>query len=169
MSMAEHETELKEAQNTPVVNTEKLNELQAELDAFKKELDGKVYPINVSGDIRDRIINFFEVELEWKYMEAYGATKVFDILKNADIKNDSIYVTSLEVEAIAFFLMKATGKGIKSAQNFMDLYKVSEKSLVLVKTDTDKLNSLMMNVAALAEGIDIDNKKEGENEKEPKD
>jgi hypothetical protein len=154
----------------PEVTIDKLavESLTKEIDDFKNAIKEKVYPIKVKNmTFLSEIINFVEEEAEWKAMEALGVFELSQQLKEAakgEIKNECIFVKSLAIQALNFFVNKMTGTGLEEANRFLSYIRPVNDSMKLIKADTDHLNQLEMKRAAAENGIKLDSEAKEETE-----
>lgn len=144
---------------TPVTQA-MVDEAKAELDAFKKENKTKIYGVEVKTEsVKNFILKFLDEDIEWSHMEGYGIPKVYDAVKKEQIKNGSIYLKGIELEALAFYISKFKGKGRQAAIHFASVHNAVDPAYTLRVKDnqkefnlTKKLESLM---DALGMGISI--------------
>ena len=75
--------------------------------------------------------------------------------KELKIKDNVIYLGALPVEATHYFLTKVTGKGVESANKFIELYRPFDQALNDVKKDNQILQDLEKKLAAAMQGISL--------------
>lgn len=161
--MSQTENKVLEALSTEesnaVINQELVDRLTTELESFNKEIQTKVYPVKLESDfILAELITFIENEASWKNMEALGIIEVSKVLNSerlTGIKSGNIYLQSLPIQALSFFLSKVESKGIKAAEQHIKFIKPIDDALKLIKLDKDKLNSLQSEHAAAENGIEV--------------
>lgn len=163
--MDQTENSVLNAQTTePTINKELVDKLTAELESFDKELKTKVYPVKIENDgIFLALINFIEQEASWKNMEALGIVEVSKVLNSerlTGVKSGNIYLPSLPIQALSFFLSKVELKGLEAAERHLRFVKPIDDALKLIKLDNDKLNNLQSELAAAENGIEIAQKPE---------
>jgi hypothetical protein len=162
------ETTTPEVVKEPVViDQERVAKLTAELDEFNKELQTKVYPVKLEEqDTLHELIAFIEHDATWKNMEALGIIEVSKVL-NAELdkgmKSGNIYMQSLPIQALSFFLSKVETKGLVAAQKHLSFVKPVEDALKLIKQDNDKLNQMDSLLSAVENGIEIEMEKPKDN------
>ena len=148
------------ASQTIKINTELVAKLTKELDAFSEELKTKVYPVKLdSTDLLTQLIDFIENKSSWKNMEALGIIEVSKTLREqqiAGLKSGNIFIASLPIQAISFFLSKAENTGIEAAKSHIALVKPIDDALRLIKLDNDRQNQLNSELAAAENGIEIE-------------
>lgn len=144
------------AEKEVILDTEAIEKTQAEFDSLKEENKKKVYGVEVkTEDTKTLILNYLSNDVEWRYMEAFGIPKIYDAIKKEKIKNGNVYITGLEVEALAFYLSKSNGKGMESAKNFLLMKDAIDAAYNLREADNRKENALMQNLEALKQGINV--------------
>lgn len=148
-----------------VIDQEKIDRLTAEYESLKKENAEKVYGLPVKDEtVRQLFIDFIDNDVEWKYMESFGIPKIHAALMREDIKNGKIYLKGIEVEALSFYLMKAHGKGRKSAERFLKMKESVDEVYKIREADNRKENNLLHSVEALKQGINVSGAEETETE-----
>jgi len=141
------------------IDKSQIEKVQKEYDDHKASLENKQYAVASSDAHLLALIIFFENDAKWTGMEALGVTQVLQKLKK--IKDNGLhsgfmYLRKLELDAISFFHSSASGKGYSSAENFIFMIKPFNEPLKEAKADIDKLNQLEMKLAAVMNGIDIE-------------
>ena len=71
-----------------------------------------------------------------------------------EIKDNTIFLNSLPLEATHYFLSKAKGKGLKEAENFISIFKPIAVALEEVKKDAGIIQNLEKDLAAAQQGIE---------------
>jgi hypothetical protein len=74
-------------------------------------------------------------------------------IKKEGVKDNTIFLGSLPLEATHYFLSKTKGKGLKEAQSFIDLFKPISIALEEVKRDAEDIQSLEKDLVAAQQGI----------------
>jgi len=105
--------------NKDVVTKQMVDSVKSELDATKADNKKKVYGLEVTEELKASLLSYMTNDVEWTFMEAVGIPKICKALEKEKIKNGSIYIGGLELEALAFYLSKAKGKGRAKAEHFL--------------------------------------------------
>ena len=87
-------------------------------------------------------------------MESVGIPKIFKAVSEETVKNNKIYIKGLEMEALAFYLSKASGKGLKAAENFLAIKEAVDGGYSLREADNKRERNLQMRIEAIRNGID---------------
>ena len=157
--MSQIENKVEEPQ-APKIDQELVDKATKELEAFVEETKNKVYPIKVEDqDNLEEIIFFIENDAPWKNMEAIGIMEVSKSLRAErlnGIKSGNIFLPSLAIQALSFFLAKVEKKGIDNAEKHIKMVRPVDDALKLIKADNDKLNRLQSELAAAENGIEIE-------------
>lgn len=145
---------------TITVDQALVEKLTKELDAFTADLKTKVYPIKLETDAAlVGLILFIENESAWKNMEALGIIEVSKVLNEqriAGLKSGNIFIPSLPIQAISFFLSKVEDTGIDKAKRHIAFVKPIDEALKLIKMDIDKQNQMNSELAAAEQGIAVE-------------
>ena len=153
------ETDSNGASKTVTINTELVAKLTAELDAFNGELKTKVYPVKIeSAEALAQLIDFIEHDAPWENMEALGVIEVSKVLnaeKIKGVKSGNIYLQSLPIQALSFFLSKVKSKGLTEAVKHLSFVKPVDEALKLIEQDNDKLNQMDSELSAAEHGISV--------------
>jgi len=152
MEVIKNNEEAVEKASNNEVTKEMVDNVKSEYEALKAENKTKVYGIEVKTEANlDNLIEFFDKDVEWEGTQCIGVPRIYDALKKEKIKDGHIYLPGMEVEALAFFLSKAKGKGRERAMMFADLNKAIGMSYELRAQDNKredllekKLDGLMM-------------------------
>lgn len=140
------------------IDKELVDSLEAEIVEKKNELKSKVYAITFSDDLLQKYEDFIMNDAEWTSTEALGVKEVskqIQKIKKEGVKNQVIYMSALPLEASHYFITKAKGKGLKSAENFLDLYKPFDQALNDAKRDVATIKDLEKELAAAMQGITL--------------
>jgi hypothetical protein len=89
--------------------------------------------------------------------KVYAVIEVHKILtgiKKEGVKDNTIFMGSLPLEATHYFLSKTKGKGLKEAQSFISLFKPVSIALEEVKSDAEAIQSLEKDLVAAQQGIE---------------
>lgn len=144
----------------PVIDEILVAKLTEELAAFEKELENKVYPIKLENEKFPGLFNylkdFVQNHASWKDSEALGVIEAMKLLEKETMKNGNIFLKSLAIQAIRYFLSKVEGKGLEHAEKHIALVKPIDAALALQKLDDTKLNQMRTELAATEQGISIE-------------
>ena len=135
----------------------KIKSLEDQVKDLKEKTEKKVYAVKLSSDLLASLIDFIENHSEWAQTESLGVIEVHKILsgiKKEGVKDNTIFLGSLPLEATHYFLSKTKGKGLKEAQSFIDLFKPISIALEEVKRDAEAIQSLEKDLVAAQQGID---------------
>ena len=104
-----------------------------------------------------RNLKFFN-DAEWNSTEALGikeVSKQIQKIKSEGVKNQVIYMPALPLEASHYFISKGKGKGLKSAEIFIALYKPFDQALSDAKKDVSEIKDLEKQLGAAMQGISL--------------
>jgi len=135
----------------------KIKSLEDQVKDLKEKTEKKVYAVKISAALLTTLIDFVENRAEWSQTESLGVIEVHKILsgsKKEGVKDNTIFLASLPLEATHYFLSKTKGKGLKEAQSFIDLFKPISIALEEVKRDAEAIQSLEKDLVAAQQGID---------------
>jgi hypothetical protein len=135
----------------------KIKSLEDQINDLKEKTSKKVYAVKLTSDLLVTLIDFIEKNAEWSQTESLGVIEVHKILsgiKKEGVKDNTIFLGSLPLEATHYFLSKTKGKGLKEAQNFISLFKPVSIALEEVKKDAEAIQSLEKDLVAAQQGID---------------
>jgi len=157
----ENTVEANPTESKPVAIDQKLvDDITKELDALNADMKNKVYPIKLEDEISlIALIDFIDNGATWKNMEALGiieVSKALHVEKAKGLKSGNIFLQSLPIQALSFFLSKVEDKGLQRAERHIKFVKPLDEALKLIKQDTDKVNSLESKLAAAENGIEIE-------------
>ena len=139
-------------------DAEAIQSLEDQVKDLKEKTEKKVYAVKLSSNLLTTLIEFVENHAEWAQTESLGVIEVHKILsgiKKEGVKDNTIFLGSLPLEATHYFLSKTKGKGLKEAQSFIDLFKPISIALEEVKRDAESIQSLEKDLVAAQQGIDI--------------
>ena len=97
-------------------------------------------------------------EAEWNSTEALGVKEVskqIQKIKKEGVKNQVIYMSALPLEASHYFISKGRGKGLKSAETFIELYKPFDQALSDAKKDVSEIKDLEKQLGAAMQGVSL--------------
>ena len=134
----------------------KIKSLEDQVKDLKEKTEKKVYAVKLSSALLANLIDFIENHSEWAQTESLGVIEVHKILtgiKKEGVKDNTIFLGSLPLEATHYFLSKTKGKGLKEAQNFISLFKPISIALEEIKQDAEAIQSLEKDLVAAQQGI----------------
>lgn len=134
----------------------KINSLEDQIKDLKEKNSKKVYAVKLTAELLGSLIDFVEKNAEWSQTESLGVIEVHKILtkiKKEGVKDNTIFLESLPLEATHYFLTKVRGKGLKEAQSFISLFKPISIALEEVKKDAEAIQSLEKDLVAAQQGI----------------
>ena len=141
------------------LDQKKIDKCQKNLDQAREKLSKKVYAIKFE-ELNDfnRFNDFIHLEAQWKEKEALGIIEICKILEKAKkegIKQNTLYLQALPLEASYYFLSKATGAGLAEAKKYIAMLKPFEVALNSIKSDTAEIQNLEKELSAAQQGIEI--------------
>lgn len=137
---------------------EKVDQLQGEIDRRKEEIKGKVYAVSCNDKLFSEYEKFMQEKAEWNSTEALGVVEVnrqIQKIKKEGIKDNTIYMGALPLEASHYFLSKSRGTGLESAEDFLRLFKAFDQALSDAKEDAASIKDLEKQLAAAMQGISL--------------
>jgi hypothetical protein len=135
---------------------EKIKTIEDQIKDLKEKNSKKVYAVKMGSDLLGTLIDFIENHAEWSQTESLGIIEVHKVLtkiKKDGVKDNTIFMGPLPLEATHYFLSKTKGKGLKEAQSFIDLFKPLSIALEEVKKDAESIQSLEKDLVAAQQGI----------------
>ena len=147
-----------EAETNVLVDQELVNSAEKELGDKRKENREKLYAISMKESLLRRYENFMTEEVEWNSTEALGVKEVskqIQKIKKEGVKNQVIYMSALPLEASHYFISKGRGKGLKSAETFIELYKPFDQALSDAKKDVSEIKGLEKQLGAAMQGVSL--------------
>jgi len=135
---------------------EKIKTIEDQIKDLKEKNSKKVYAVKMGADLLGTLIDFIENHAEWSQTESLGIIEVHKVLtkiKKDGVKDNTIFMGPLPLEATHYFLSKTKGKGLKEAQSFIDLFKPLSIALEEVKKDAEAIQSLEKDLVAAQQGI----------------
>ena len=137
---------------------EKVDEIHATIDAKKDEIRSKVYAVSCNDGLFTQYETFMQEKAEWNSTEALGIVEVnrhIQKIRKEGIKDNVIYLGALPLEASHYFLSKSRGTGLKSAEDFIRLFKAFDQALSDAKEDAATVKDLEKQLAAAMQGISL--------------
>jgi len=137
----------------------RIDRCEKNLADAKDRISKKVYAVKF--DTKEDLENFFLFmanDAEWREKEALGVIEINKVLEKAKadgIKQDTLYMSALPLEASHYFLSKLTGKGLGDAKKFIGMLKPFSQSLESTKADAAEIQGLEKELAAAQQGLDI--------------
>ena len=135
----------------------KINSLEDQVKDLKEKTEKKVYAVKLSADLLTTLIEFIENDAEWVQTESLGVVEIYKTLlkiKKEGVKDNTIFLGPLPLEATHYFVSKTRGKGVKQAKSFLDLYKPLSIALEQIKQDAEAIQYLEKDLVAAQQGID---------------
>ena len=134
----------------------RIEKIQKELDALKGEMSTKVYAVKFeNAEGLETAKDFMENEAEWSNNESLGVIEVCKVLNKTKIEKDNvIFIESMPLQAIHYFLSKQKGTGLEEANRFISIYKPFSIALESVKKDNERIAFLEKDLAAAQQGIE---------------
>jgi CRISPR/Cas system CMR-associated protein Cmr5 small subunit len=140
------------------IDNDLVESLKEKLENKKKEIRSKVYAISCDSSVfslwKDYILN----NAEWNSTEALGIIeleKQIVKIEKEGIKDDTIYLTALHLEASHYFISKSKGSGIDNARKFISLYKPFDQALNDAKKDAMEVKDIEKELNAAMQGIQV--------------
>lgn len=139
------------------LDTEKIQSLENQVKKLKEDTAKKVYAVKMTAGLLEDLILFIEENAEWAQTESLGVIEVhktLDKIRHEGVKDNTIYLNSLPLEAVHYFLSKSKGKGLKAAEDFISIFKPIAVALEEVKKDAEAIQNLGKDLAAAQQGIE---------------
>lgn len=146
-----HEVDIK-------IDKELVESIEEKIKEKKEEIKNKLYAISFSDSLMEQYSDFIENRAEWTSTEAIGVreiSKSIQKLKKDGVKNGVILLGSLPLEASHYFISKSKGKGLKEAEDFINLYKPFDQALGDAKKDAMEIKDLEKQLAAAMQGLSL--------------
>ena len=139
------------------LDTKKIQSLEEQVKKLKEDTAKKVYAVKMSAGLLEDLISFVEEDSEWSQTESLGVIEVhktLDKIRHEGVKDNTIFLNSLPLEATHYFLSKSKGKGLKAAENFISIFKPIAVALEEVKKDASAIQDLEKDLTAAQQGIE---------------
>lgn len=139
------------------IDQKKLDKIQKDLEDMRLEISTKEYLVKMDIDTLEFLENFMNFKVSWKGKEALGVSEILkkiDQIKKEGIKNNSVFMTNLQIEATHYFLTKYEGSGSSEIYDLITLLKSIENSLQLVGSDNKRVKDLEKELVAAQQGIE---------------
>lgn len=135
----------------------KISKLEKEVKDLKEKNSKKLYAVKLNAQLLEALIDFVEFECEWSQTESLGVIEVHKTLmqiKKEGVKDNTIFLNALPLEATHYFLSKSKGKGLAEAEKFINLYKPLSVALEEIKKDASEIQNLEKELSAAQQGIE---------------
>lgn len=139
-----------------IIDQEAIKVTEKRIREKNDEMKDKVYSVSMTKSLLDRLNSFILNDVEWTNKEALGVIEVNkELLKinKEGIKSGFIYMKSLPLQAIHYFVSKSKGIGLESAEKHMELLKVLDEGLERSTADVKELKELENELAGLQQGL----------------
>jgi hypothetical protein len=136
---------------------EKISKLEKEVKDLKEKNGKKLYAIKMDAKTLEVLIDFVQNHSEWSQTEALGIIEIYKTLsdiKKEGVKENTIFMNALPLEATHYFVSKIKGKGLKEAETFISLYKPLTIALEEIKSDAVEIQGLEKELSAAQQGIE---------------
>lgn len=134
----------------------KISELENKVKELKDKSAKKFYAVKISSEVLSSLIEFVERDCEWTQTESLGVIEVYKTLiqtKKEGVKDNTIFLNALPLEALHYFVSKTKGKGLKEAEKFISFYKPLSIALEDIKKDAKEIQDLEKDLTAAQQGI----------------
>lgn len=135
----------------------KISSLEKSLADLKEKNSKKVYAVKMDSNLLTDLIDFIENHAEWTQTESLGVIEIHKTLmetKKEGVKDNTIFLNALPLEATHYFLSKTKGRGLKEAESFISLFKPFSIALEEIKKDAAEVQSLEKELSAAQQGIE---------------
>jgi hypothetical protein len=140
------------------IDNELVESLEEQISEKKNEIRNKFYAISCGDDLFEAYETFMQSKAEWVSTEALGIVEVnkqIAKIKKEGIKDKTIYLGALPLEASHYFLSKTRGVGLSQAEDFLKLYKAFDQALADAKKDAAEIKDLEKQLAAANQGLSL--------------
>lgn len=140
------------------IDNELVKTLEDAIAEKKEEIKNKVYAVSFDDKLFAEYEKFISDSADWASTEALGiiqVDKTIQKIKKEGIKNGTVYLGALPLEASHYFLSKSKGVGKKSAESFLRLYKPLDMALSDAKSDVAEVKDLEKQLAAAMQGVTL--------------
>jgi len=140
------------------VDNKLVEKLQKKLDDKKNEIRSKVYAISCDAPVFTSWKEYILNDAEWNSTESLGIIeldKQITKIEKEGIKDNTIYLSALHLEASHYFISKSRGKGIQDAKKFISIYKPFDQALNDAKKDAMVVKDMEKDLAAAMQGISV--------------
>jgi hypothetical protein len=140
------------------IDVAKIQDLKQKIADKKEQVSKKEYAVSMNSNSFERLYTYITEKAEWQQTESIGVievVKVLDSVKKEGIKDNTIFLSALPLEAIHYFLSKTKGKGLHEALAFLEVWKPIDIALQSVKADAMEIKDLEKQLSAAEQGIDL--------------
>lgn len=140
------------------IDKDLVESLESQIKSKKEEIKTKVYAVSFSQELLAKYEGFITNDAEWNSTEALGikeVSKQIQKIKKEGVKNQVIYMSALPLEASHYFISKGRGKGLSSAETFIELYKPFDQALSDAKKDVSEIKDLEKQLGAAMQGVSL--------------
>lgn len=140
------------------VDQERVEKAKTAFENFGKELDGKVYLVPGGATTANAILSFLENKATFAAHESLGIVRAHEDVTGATKKNKKeLFLTGLCIEAVAYYVSKATGVGLAEAKAFKDeLFMPINEAMAKINEDKKTAEALQLEWAAAAQGVNVE-------------
>jgi hypothetical protein len=135
----------------------KIQKLEKEVSNLKEKNSKKVYAVKLSESLLHTLIDFIQNHAEWTQTEALGIIEIHKTLleiQKEGVKDNTVFLNALPLEATHYFLSKRKGTGLSEAKIFISLYKPFTNALDEIKKDAAEIQALEKELSAAQQGIE---------------
>ena len=141
------------------LDQKRIEHCEKTLAEAKDRISKKVYAVKFeSKEDLDNFFSFMENDAEWREKEALGVIEICKVINKAKkdgIKQETLYMSALPLEASHYFLSKTSGKGLGEAKKFISMLKPFSQSLESTKADAAEIQGLEKELAAAQQGLEL--------------
>ena len=141
------------------LDQKRIEHCEKTLAEAKDRISKKVYAVKFeSKEDLDNFFSFMENDAEWREKEALGVIEICKVINKAKkdgIKQETLYMSALPLEASHYFLSKTSGKGLREAKKFISMLKPFSQSLESTKADAAEIQGLEKELAAAQQGLEL--------------
>lgn len=140
--------------------TEMSNQLETKIKKTSKDLETKLYIVQGGEEACGYLLDFIKLDAQWKFSEALGigeCVRQYELAsKNIKSgKTKELMIPALALEATYYFLTKVEGKGLVSANTYVNhLLKPITDALGRSKADREALDQLVRDKGTIDSAID---------------
>ena len=145
-------------ETTPAVDEKRIELAKAAFESFATETSKKVYLVPGGTKTSGSICTFLEEKAEFAAHESLGIVKAHeDVVASTKKSKKELYLSSLCIEAIAYYISKASGTGLAEAREFKDnLFMPINDAMAKISEDRKTIEVLKQEWAAAAQGIKLE-------------
>ena len=145
----------------PKVDQKRIDAAKEAFETFGKGMEGKVYLVPGGKTTADAIANFLENKATWAAHESLGIVRAHEDIKSASKgSKKELYLSGLCIEAVAYYVSKATGQGLEEAKVFKDnIFMPINDAMAKINEDKKRAEELQYEWAAAAQGVEVEDLK----------